>query len=59
MIRDAIGVELPFSPLCREDCLGLCPVCGADRNSEGCPGHVEVDPRWAALDPLASMLDEN
>lgn len=59
MIRDAIGVELPFSPLCHEGCLGLCPVCGADRNGGECPGHVETDPRWAVLDQLAPMLDDN
>lgn len=58
MVRDAIGVELPFSPSCRADCQGLCPVCGADRNLGGCPGHTEVDPRWAALEQLAPMLDE-
>jgi uncharacterized protein len=59
MIRDVIGVELPFSPLCRSDCQGLCPVCGGDRNLGECPGHVEVDPRWAALEHLAPLLDEN
>jgi uncharacterized protein len=59
MVRDAIGVELPFSPLCRPDCLGLCPVCGGDRNLGECPGHVEVDPRWAALERLGPMLDDN
>jgi uncharacterized protein len=59
MLRDVIGVELPFSPLCRPECQGLCPVCGGDRNLGQCPGHVEVDPRWAALEQLAPMLDEN
>ena len=59
MVRDVIGVELPFSPLCRADCLGLCPVCGGDRNLAECPGHVEVDPRWDALQQLAPMLDQN
>jgi uncharacterized protein len=59
MVRDAIGVELPFSPLCRPDCRGLCPVCGGDRNLGECPGHVEVDPRWAALQQLAPTLDES
>ena len=59
MVRDSIGVELPFSPLCRPDCLGLCPVCGGDRNQGACPGHEESDPRWAALDQLAGMFDEH
>jgi uncharacterized protein len=59
MVRDAIGVELPFSPLCRADCQGLCPVCGGDRNLGECPGHAEADPRWAALDELAPLLDDH
>ena len=59
MVRDAIGVELPFSPLCRSDCQGLCPTCGGDRNLGECPGHVETDPRWAALEQLATTFDEN
>jgi uncharacterized protein len=57
MIRDAVGVELPFSPLCRPDCLGLCPVCGGDRNLAECPGHEATDPRWSALDELLRQLE--
>lgn len=59
MVRDALGVELPFSPLCRPDCEGLCPVCGGDRNLDECPGHAEVDPRWAALEQLVPTLEEH
>ena len=36
----ALVMETPFVVLCREDCLGLCPVCGANLNEEDC-GHVE------------------
>jgi uncharacterized protein len=43
---------MPFSPLCRPDCLGLCPGCGGDRNLGECPGHETTDPRWAALEGL-------
>ena len=32
LVRDAIVLELPSAPLCRPDCRGLCPHCGADRN---------------------------
>ena len=53
MLRDVVGVELPFAPLCRPDCQGLCSVCGEDRNLGACPGHDEIDPRWAALGSLA------
>lgn len=52
MVRDAVVLEMPFSPLCRPDCLGLCPVCGGDRNLGECPGHETVDPRWAPLQGL-------
>ncbi len=58
MVRDLVGVELPFSPLCRPDCLGLCPVCGGDRNLGECPGnHPSTDPRWAELDVLLDQMD--
>jgi uncharacterized protein len=52
MVRDAVGLEMPFAPLCRPDCLGLCEICGGDRNLGECPGHERADPRWAALDAL-------
>src|SRR5262249_22035939 len=51
LVRDAIGLELPFSPLHRPDCQGICSVCGGDRNRGECPGdHDDVDPRWSALE---------
>jgi uncharacterized protein len=56
MVRDVVGVELPFSPLCRPDCEGLCPVCGGNRNLGECPGHDEVDPRFAVLSELLGDL---
>jgi uncharacterized protein len=50
LVRDALVLALPLSPLCREDCRGLCPGCGlrydelpADHT------HTTIDPRWAAL----------
>jgi DUF177 domain-containing protein len=49
MVRDAVVLEMPFSPLHAPDCKGLCPICGGDRNLGECPGHEETDPRWAAL----------
>ena len=53
LARDAVLLELPLAPLCMEDCRGLCPTCGADRNEGGCDCAPEVvDPRWAALDAL-------
>ncbi|MDN5570134.1 MAG: YceD family protein [Propionibacteriaceae bacterium] len=50
LLRDAVVLELPFIPVCREDCSGLCPVCGANLNDDPDHGHEEpVDPRWASL----------
>jgi uncharacterized protein len=54
MVRDALIIDLPVRILCREDCQGLCPVCGADRNRSDCGHRPETgtDPRWAALADL-------
>ncbi|HMH39306.1 MAG TPA: YceD family protein [Streptosporangiaceae bacterium] len=52
--RDAVVLALPMSPLCREDCPGLCAECGARLADTG-PDHrhdAAVDPRWAALKQL-------
>ena len=52
--RDALALALPVQIVCREDCLGLCAVCGANLNEAG-PDHAherEPDPRWAALREL-------
>ncbi|HEX4324802.1 MAG TPA: DUF177 domain-containing protein [Gaiellaceae bacterium] len=51
--RDAIALALPDQILCRDDCAGLCPVCGKDLNAEP-HEHVEerIDPRWAKLSEL-------
>lgn len=50
VIRDAIVLALPFQPVCREDCPGLCPQCGAHLVDD--PAHThgpQVDGRWSAL----------
>jgi uncharacterized protein len=53
LVRDSVMLALPFSPLCRPDCLGLCERCGGDRNLGECSCVEEpVDARWAALDSL-------
>ena len=55
--RDAVVLALPMSPLCREDCPGLCAECGAPLADAG-PGHTHeaaTDPRWAALQQLGDQ----
>ena len=50
VIREQFFLALPMKPLCREDCQGLCPVCGQNRNREACECQAEwVDPRLEAL----------
>jgi uncharacterized protein len=53
IIREQILLDLPEQVLCKEDCKGLCPECGADRNLLDCEcGKKDIDPRWAALKDL-------
>jgi uncharacterized protein len=55
--RDAIALELPEQILCRQDCKGLCGVCGKDLNVEPHEHEEEHDdPRWAALAELKDKL---
>jgi uncharacterized protein len=56
-IVDAVGLALPFSPLCGPDCQGLCPDCGIPMSTAE-PGHRHetIDPRWAKL---ASMREND
>jgi len=52
--RDALALTLPSALLCRPDCAGLCPVCGAHLDQVG-PEHVHEsapDPRWAKLSEI-------
>jgi uncharacterized protein len=52
LVREQFVLAVPFAPLCREDCLGLCPQCGADRNHSPCSCEKPVDPRFTALQGL-------
>src|SRR5579875_495925 len=50
LVRDAVVLALPWTPLCRPDCTGLCPQCG--QRLDDLPAdhsHDLLDPRWAAL----------
>lgn len=51
LVRETILLELDRERVCREDCAGLCPVCGIDRNAASCSCDTTVrDDRWAALE---------
>lgn len=55
LVREYMVLDMPISPLCREDCKGLCPICGENRNEVACSHDDEAtDPR---LNILKSLLD--
>jgi len=59
LLRDAVVLTLPFQPLCRDDCPGLCTECGARLADD--PGHQHdgpIDPRWAKLQGIGLEHDE-
>ena len=60
VVRDAMVLALPLSPLCRDDCPGLCTECGV-RLADAEPGHHHdaVDPRWAALQGMLDQRQED
>lgn len=55
-IIDAVGLELPLSPVCQDDCQGLCPQCGLPLAGEPDHQHELIDPRWAKLAEM--VVDE-
>lgn len=52
-VEQCIYAEIPINPLCKEDCQGICPECGVNRNQEACRcTEKPIDPRWEALKKL-------
>lgn len=50
IILEQLQLNIPMRALCREDCAGLCPVCGNNRNDQSCQCEErEIDPRWEVL----------
>ncbi|HST48796.1 YceD family protein [Jatrophihabitans sp.] len=60
VVRDAVVLSLPLTPLCRADCRGLCPECGEllDDLPDDHTHEAPLDPRWAALAERFSAADE-
>jgi uncharacterized protein len=58
VIVQEILLSLPMKALCREDCPGLCPQCGAMKDSAECrcSNQDRIDPRWAALEDLKKRI---
>ena len=57
VLREQVLLSLPARTLCREDCKGICPQCGANRNNDACScEEAPVDPRWSALREIGSRV---
>lgn len=57
-VRELVLLDVPTTPLCRPDCAGLCPTCGANLNDGACGcAPAPADPRWAALADFRDPAD--
>ncbi len=57
VLREQVVLQLPVRTLCKPDCKGLCPRCGANRNTQPCSCDAgPSDPRWEALHGLRSRI---
>jgi len=56
VVCEQVLLSLPSRTLCNEDCKGLCPRCGQNRNQASCQCDAVVDPRWNALAGLADTV---
>ncbi len=55
LVREELLLAVPTHLLCQENCQGVCPICGVDRNSIDCRCEIqEGDPRWAGLKELVN-----
>ena len=53
VFREQVLLALPMQRVCREDCKGICPDCGKNRNQNECQCQKSItDDRWAALQQL-------
>jgi uncharacterized protein len=59
LVHEQLYLALPMKPLCKDECLGLCAVCGANRNTAPCAcEHKWTDPRLAGLKALLNENDD-
>jgi uncharacterized protein len=55
LVREELLLAAPDQVLCQQECKGICPTCGADRNATVCDcDTAEIDPRWAGLKELVN-----
>lgn len=56
LVRQNILLEIPIQPLCSEDCKGICPVCGVNKNNNNCS--CNEGQMNSAFSALADLLNE-
>ena len=59
VVRDTVVTALPFQPVCRDDCPGLCSECGARLADDPGHHHDVIDPRWSALASMGTPTDDD
>jgi uncharacterized protein len=57
-LRDELLIELPMNPVCSEECQGLCPVCGTNRNQSSCSCTARGNLAWSALDDIITAEEK-
>lgn len=59
VIVDSVVLNLPFTPICKADCLGLCAECGAKLNEDPDHAHeAKIDSRWTELQKFAKESED-
>lgn len=59
LITDFLSISIPLNPICRDDCAGLCPICGVNHNLAECDCEVDpIDPRFSVLKDLLDNQDD-
>lgn len=56
ILREHLQLNIPMRMLCREECAGLCPQCGVNRNERECDCEAPSDPRWEPLQRIKEQL---
>lgn len=57
VLKEQVLLAAPLKEVCREECQGLCPQCGVNRNLQSCGCVLDVrDPRWSALNQIRDKL---
>lgn len=59
VVREQLLLAVPLKRLCREDCRGLCPTCGANRNAAACACKIDEETQDPRLAPLRKLFGKD